>query len=1193
MSNSTARRGARLRTILFSSAALASLAIAGNAHAQVAPADGSDAPTNAYLGPQDKSVGGDAVTGAYLAPQGDATTSTAPADEGKPVLVPVTGPQIVKVDPEPNIVIANPGTTTSDRDPNVVTGIGQMIVDQGGGFIGLCTATLINPRVVIFAAHCVNTAAATSYGANSGGTGIGFGFENNTRANVPGAPDELVQWLLGGNGGPGQFKTNVGSSFFNSNWVNYNPGSLEPAAQGFLYSDIAMASLDTPAAGIPTWALLFSPLPAQGGGAAGTGYNVGMVGYGGIGTGQQGQTANSDFRRRQADNIIGALTDLKTFETFLFGSAQASPNTQNLYMMDFDDPRRFSGGASPFDFNAFRDNARNNEGITAPGDSGGPLLLQTFAKQVVIGTLSGGYARFFNGQTSYSYGAVSFYQPLYLYWDWIAANNPYHYVGAVAGNGSWTDPNHWVTTLDPAYMILNNGQLTNGLPSSPGEGKNGTSGDFGQICFQSGGVSDCYNTATGIETVDARPIGTATDQPDTSNVAATGALTGDLDPVREAQDGSQTTFALPPATLANGLPGATNFVPNNADPVRTAGTAPKYFDVTLANTGITTLTGANITIDRLTIGTAGAQLVIDSGASLTTLINTTQFAGQTTVNGTLTSVGDVSILGGALLGSGRINAPYLTSVLAQIAPGTTSTIGTLTIGGNLVMSSGTGTFINLGPNGTSDKIAVVANLLNGNTPIDGLATLGGTVTFSTVGGYNYTAGDVFTILTAQNARTGTFSTSAVSAILTPTFIYSQFDVKVQIVAGTYASVINTGSPVQVSYAKLLDGDRAGSQSALSALYGPLDLQNQATIRATLDSWAPRGETLKTALGVALNDNMARFWRDRLDSVGSGDTGGTIAIIGQPLSVLANVNNVGPTNNVMEPGAGAGSQPTSMTKGQVPDDMAVFFAGGYLNGSAAPMPTAVPFGGRSSFDGWYAAAGVEKKASSVLSIGFGLSYSHIDGNTTAGDNGRGELYQGTLYMKAAWPNGFTIDGVASAGLFDINNTRIASLVGTNYTLRSDDQSLALSGELGMGKTWDVGGLKVGPRAALRYSQLGFSTTVESGGPMALKIERKTYDSLQGRVGLTLGGSKGQVRPYLTGYYVHDFNDTPASFGANFVGGSGPSAVFALGGTDKDWWEVSGGLALDLKNVELTVGADTTIGRDDVRNQSYRAGIKFRF
>ena len=38
--------------------------------------------------------------------------------------------------PDPQILIANPGTPTTARDTGI-TGIGQMVVDSGGGFIGL------------------------------------------------------------------------------------------------------------------------------------------------------------------------------------------------------------------------------------------------------------------------------------------------------------------------------------------------------------------------------------------------------------------------------------------------------------------------------------------------------------------------------------------------------------------------------------------------------------------------------------------------------------------------------------------------------------------------------------------------------------------------------------------------------------------------------------------------------------------------------------------------------------------------------------------------------------------------------------------------------------------------------------------------------------------------------------------------
>lgn len=492
--------------------------------------------------------------------------------------------------PDPQILVANPGTPTTARDPVNVTGVGQMIIDSGGGSVGLCTGTLINPRTVIFAAHCVNGAAAGTYGANSGGRAIGWGFETNVRANAAGQTDELITWLFGGAGGVGKYKTNVAQAFYNSNYVSYNQLSLDPEARQFLYGDVAMSALDTPAANVPTWALLFSQLPATPITANGTGYHVSIAGYGGNGTGTSGSLA-IDFRRRVAENTLGALASLDEFENFLFGT-NSTALPQNLYWIDFDDPLRGSAQASVYDFNAWRDNALPNEGITAGGDSGGPLILdRAFAKSLVIGVLSGGYTRFFTGQPANSYGTASFYQPLYLYWDWIAANNFYHYVGSVAGNANWGDPGHWVTNLDPAYQVIVNGQLVNGVPTAPGAGNTDQPG-FGQACYQTASSSECLDIASGTVRTGTNPIGTAGNGMAYANLrgdelVAQGAVSQAA--LAPSEPVAMATATLPAATLDNGLPGATGFVPNNYDGDRVNRVKPRYFDVTLGAAGTTTL----------------------------------------------------------------------------------------------------------------------------------------------------------------------------------------------------------------------------------------------------------------------------------------------------------------------------------------------------------------------------------------------------------------------------------------------------------------------------------------------------------------------------------------------------------------------------------------------------------------------------
>lgn len=1167
------RNGRGARAYLLATAAVIGIATGGAAQAQIA-----GAPTPASQPAPDQSG---RVNGA------DATLEAQD-----------TGPKLTTVSaPDPQLQIANPGTPTTARDPVNINGIGQIVVDtgNGNGSVGLCTATLINPRTVLFAAHCVNSAAATSYGRagpSGSGTAVSIGFSNNNLS-------ALQQWLFTGTN---QYRSNPGAFLYNLSQVVYNPISTQPG-NGFLYGDIAIGTLDTPAANIPTWALLFSALPAPSTiTAAGTGYHVTITGYGNNGTGITGANGGIDFRRRIAENTLGALASLDDFQNFIFGTP-TGPLPQNLYWIDFDDPRRGTAAASPFDFNSFRDNALPNEGGTAPGDSGGPLILdRTFARQVVIGVLSGGFARFFTSQPSNGYGSNSFYQPLYLYWDYIAANNPYRYVGSLAGDANWNDPTHWITNNDPNYQIIGpNGQLVAGVPNNPGGGTTNVAGKFGQICFQNTTLSDCLDVRTNTETVNSNPIGTG-DGAVLSNDAATatvakpgnqGALSADgADPVLEAQaDGTQTQQALPPATIANGLPGALNFVPNNVAPVRTTGALGRFFDVTLAATGTTTLDTA-VTIDRLTINGAGARLDITATGSLTSMIDVTQTIGTVQVNGALRSAGDYFLMVGGINGTGSITAPFFTSLLGTISPGASGnagSFGTLTFNGNVILSSGNSYLVDLGANGTSDRIAVAATTFNGTTPTNGIANVGGglVLNFSAA---TLRAGNVYSILTAQGGVTGAFQApAAISAILTPQLLYPTGQVQLAINAGSYRNVVGT-SRVQQGYGLLLDQNRPNA-AALDAIYGPLDLQNAATIRATIDGLAPRSETLLYAIGTAAVDDNARFHRDRLAQFDSNAShGGTLAVIGQPIEVAA-----------ASASALAGGQPVAsdaparVVPVKLPDDIGVYLAGGYIRGSSASALGLTTSGARDRFTGFHIVGGIEKYFPGAV-VGASFGYTELNGTVaSAPQSASGGLYQGTLYARADLGQGWSLDGQASAGLFDTNTLRNVAFVGNNFRLVTSKRALAVSGEVGAQKQWSFGVLRVAPRVSVRSYVLTFGNAAETGGGPALQYTRIDLNSVQGRAGVNFTtATKSIFKPFIGAHYVHEFSiRRPNIVAVNFVGGVGASTPFLLAGLDRNWAEVSGGLSYAKGNWELSVAADTTIWRRDVENQSYRGSITYHF
>ncbi len=1080
---------------------------------------------------------------------------------------------------EPQIAI-NDGVPPEDIVDTVdVNGIGQIVTDNGDGTVGLCTATLISPRTVIFAAHCVNDEGAGDYGAANGGKPIGIGFQADTI-------NGIISWLTNG------YQTDRANYFYNINHIAYNPRSLDPGpGLNFLQGDVAIGALDTPATNVPTWTTLLAPLPNPAGGedVNGTGYHVTITGYGNQGNGTLGATQGIDFRRRTAENMLGLLGSLNDVDDFLFGSNQGF--AQNLYMVDFDDPT----GASPYDYNFLRDEPTPNEGITGGGDSGGPLIIdQAFGDtKTVIGVLSGG-SRYFLGQPSGGYGTTAFYQPLYLFWQWIAENNPYRYVSSVAGDGNWTDADHWVTDLDPAYMVIDaDGNLVNGLPTTAEAGVGGTSPKFGNICVEYPGVSDCLDLATGTEVVNGNVVGGASAAgPGISNGKATVDIAA-LDRAAQASGASgaaetavaaASAAALPDPTLANGLPGATGFVPDNSDGDASTGSRPYYFDVTLAADGTTTL-DTGVAIDRLTVAGANSALDITDQGFLLSLIDATQFGGHVNVDGDLFTPGDYALIGGLLSGKGAITTPYLTSVAGTIAPGGLGTAGTLTVNGNLILSSGNVLAIDLGEN-ESDVLAVKA--IPG-TAITGEANVGGMIVFTPVEGYRPRDGDTATFLTAEGGVTGAFDAgNSLSAILYPQLSYAANAVSVEIEARAYIDVIDTSSPVQRSYAHLLDRSRV-NYDGMATLYGELDLLDLDTLEATLEAMAPRTEQTRTSLGKLATESLSRLYRDRIALGRGGATAGTLAMIGQPLQLASLATRDMPFGTRQASDTGA---PLVTSDVRLPANVSAYIAGGYLDGDARPMATALDTG-RDQLDGWYVAAGIEVMPDDDSLVGFSFAYADTEGQTGAPQTAKGTLYQGTLY--GAFELGkLMVSSQASAGLFETATTRRFTAGTTDYGLNQHDRSLALASEVNVGTDLGTpGGLSITPTAGLRYAYLDFSKAKETGGDAALAVDRTGYTSLQGRAGVDIGGATDGITPRVHAAYVHEFEDPAFLYNAMFVNGAGAPAPFALAGTDRNWGEIGGALRYDSGDIVIDVGVDTTFERADLDYQTYRGSITIRF
>jgi hypothetical protein len=1064
-----------------------------------------------------------------------------------------------------------------------VNGVGQMI-SITLPYINFCSGTLINPRTVITAAHCVYEAPKEYYGSNTGvGGGIVPGFGLATTNGIPlsfgfastnrctGSATSAGNGCRSGTGAyegwrDSGFNSVASRYIYNANQVWYGLGSA-PADFGgseeFANEDIALVTLDTHVKNVPTWTLLFSPLTGP--------THSTITGYGGagVGTSGKGDLAGIDYRRRSAENMIDALMSVNDFvssDAINPGSTAFANETHPIYWNDFDDPNfsvaaalanpNFFHSTAPkgsrnngyYDFNGLGGTALPHEGSTAGGDSGGPLIVdQTFRnpdgsfKPVVAGVLTGSFS--FNGGLA-TYGQFNVYPPLFAFWQEIVANNPYKYVSAKAGNGDWFDPSHWVQDMDPNYAIIGaDGQLVNSLPSHPQVGADGQIDKFGRVCFLG---FDCQ-TFNG--------------------------------PDNPADGGT-------PLITAGG-PGSTNFVPNNVEPVNsldpTLYTKARYYDVTLNKAGRTSLSASAI-IDKFTID-GQANLNVTGAGNLKVWAEYNQLGGWTNVDGSLTS-SESLIVQGLLSGSGTFDPTYLTVVGGIVAPGTMtpsgqSPVGTLTIKGDVVLASQSTLAIDLMKT-KSDVLNVVADA--DNTGI--LALNGGSIYFGQGNGAAVRDGQSFTVASAQGGVDGTFGAVLANlGVLQPTVSYTANGVNVSLKAGSLAKYLGTSNSTALAFASALDALRAGSYSKLSNLYGNVDLMNPSQVAATFNSLAPsiinETELLQDRQSRQLLGNVS----DRLSLLGTDQASG-LSFSGAASPLMG----------------GRATSPQAILGLSSAGRSVAVPLGSHVSGFVSISGDNVrsSYGDQRGFGSGqhsrYYASGVEAPFGAVR---VGTAVGYAESVSQAGlDSARSKLTQAAAYASVPLGGGAYVGGIVAAEQARSSSNRLGIDTVSTFRLNGAAHSSRYMATAEAGFRSSLGrGLSINPRAQLGYSRYALDGFHEEGGETALDLNSLKVNRLEARFGAKLNGSAHiagwTVSPRIQADYVRLVSGGRNGLNVSFA--AAPDYAFALPLTNsgRGWAEVKGGVSMSRGAFTLGLSGQATAGDAPISDQRglVSLGVKF--
>ncbi|RXT57700.1 hypothetical protein B6S44_00790 [Bosea sp. Tri-44] len=586
---------------------------------------------------------------------------------------------------------------------------------------------------------------------------------------------------------------------------------------------------------------------------------------------------------------------------------------------------------------------------------------------------------------------------------------------------------------------------------------------------------------------------------------------------------------------------------------------------------------------------------------------TTVEAGKLSVNGTLL-LSPLTVRNGATLaGSGAVGSTTIQSG-ATIAPG--NSIGTLNVAGNLVLAPGSLYEVEIGGNGTSDRIAVIAT---------GGALGTATVTGSQIGvtaldpQTSYIGGQRYTIITAAGGVSGTVAGAVSrSAFLDLTVDHrpNQVDLVIALKGTPPVTPPDPGTPPVTPPdpgTPPVTPPGPGTPpvtppTAPPAIFGTVaQTRNQFATAAGLDTLPQAGGTLALYNSLLMLD--APSARQAFDALsGEIHASAKSALVDESWLLRAAVNDrlrsafgaVGAAPMAtLNYGFSADLAPSAT--GPMPrlrtDRFAVWGQGygswgrGDSDRNAAKLTR--------STGGFLIGADVAVIDTMRLGIVAGYSRSEFDVNARL-SSGESDNYHLGLYGGGQW-GALGLRAGASYTWHDIETRRTVAFAGFGDGLKADyDAGTAqVFGELGY--RVDLGRLALEPFAGLAYVNLHTDGLSETGGAAALTARSDDtslgYSTLGLRASTTfaLQGMDLTLRGGLA--WRHAFGDVTPTATLAFAG-SNPFSVAGL--------PIAKNAAVVEAGLDLALGANAALGvsytgqlAESTQDHAFKANLAVRF